>query len=61
VKEGPKTVTKAPVTIEGEWIEDKKGIIARRATRLTFTPNEVVGGWQPDDDYESSQIQEETD
>lgn len=53
VKEGPKSVTKAPVSIEPEWVEEPKGIIARRATRLTYTPSEVVGGWQPDDDYEN--------
>ncbi len=55
VKEGPKTVTKAPVTIEGEWIEDRQGIIARRATRLTFTPNEVVGGYQPEEEYDAGE------
>ncbi len=55
VKEGPKTVTKAPVSIEAEVIEDKRGIIARRATRLTFTPNEVVGGYQPEEDYDAGE------
>lgn len=55
VRDGAKSVTKAAVTIEPELIEEKKAIIARRATRLTFTPNEVVGGFQPDDDYDESQ------
>ena len=61
VKEGPKTVTKAPVTIEGEWTEDRAGIIARRATRLTYTPNEVVGGYQPDEDGDEPEIEGDTD
>lgn len=56
VREGPKSVTKAPVNIEAEWVEEKNAIIARRATRLTFTPSEVVGGWQPDDDFESAEV-----
>lgn len=30
--------------------EESEGYIARRATALTFTPSEVIGGWQPDDD-----------
>src|SRR6478609_1057306 len=55
VKEGPKTVTKAPVAIEAELIEDRQGIIARRATRLTYTPNEVVGGYSPDEDYDAGE------
>lgn len=62
VRDGAKSVTKAAVTIEPEWVEENKAIIARRATRLTFTPNEVVGGFEPDDDYEDEpQVQEETD
>jgi len=61
VKEGPKTVTKGPVTIEGEWIEDRAGIIARRATRLTYTPNEVVGGYQPDEDGDEPEIEGDND
>ena len=62
VRDGAKSVTKSPVAIEPEMIEDRKGIIARRATRLTFTPNEVVGGWQPDDDFEDAAVAgEETD
>jgi hypothetical protein len=60
VKDSPKSVTKSPVSIEGEIVEDKKGIIARRATRLTFIPAEVVGGWVPeDDDFETAQVGEE--
>ena len=61
VRDGAKSVTKSPVSIEPELIEEKKGIIARRATRLTFTPNEVVGGWQPDDDFEEAAVAREGD
>lgn len=50
VKDGRSSVTKAPVRREGELIEDKNQIIARRATPLTFTPQEVVGGFTPEDD-----------
>ncbi len=46
-----KTSTKGPVAQEGELVEDKQGIIARRATALTFTPNEVVGGFRPTAGY----------
>lgn len=53
VKDGNKTKTKAPVTREREVIEVKNAYIARRATALTFNPNEVVGGYEPDDDFES--------
>lgn len=54
VKTGPKTNSKTPVSVYGEIIEERQGVIARRATRLTFTPSEVVGGWQPDDDFEDA-------
>lgn len=42
-----KTSTKGPVSLEGELIEHDSAIIARRATALTFAPNEVVGGFRP--------------
>ena len=54
VKSGNNFATKAPVSFQGEIIEERNGIIARRATRLTFTPSEVVGGWQPDEEEETS-------
>ena len=47
-----KTQEKGPVGMEGEIVEEASGIIARRATARTYTPNEVVGGYQPDDDFE---------
>ncbi len=54
VKTGAKTQEKSPVTREQEVIEEKNAIIARRATHMTFTPQEVVGGYQPDDDFEDA-------
>ena len=56
VKDGPGTKSKAPVKRERELIEKDDGIIARRATALTFVPQEVVGGWQPDDDFEEGRM-----
>lgn len=56
VRDGRNTKTKAPVSRRSEVIEEKNAIIARRATPLTFTPQEVVGGWQPDDDFEEQPI-----
>lgn len=50
VKEGPKTWTKSPVSRSRELETHKNQIIARRATHMTFTPKEVVGGWDGDDD-----------
>ena len=38
---------KAPVANEGEEIIVDNAVIARRATALTFMPNEVVGGFKP--------------
>ena len=55
VKEGNKSASKSPVSVMGDIIEDSRGIIARRATRLTYTPNEVVGGWVPDEDDDNAQ------
>jgi hypothetical protein len=49
-KDSPNSQVKSPVVAEREAIEVKDGIIARRGTALTYTPSEVVGGWQPDDD-----------
>ena len=47
-----KTQTSGPVGLEGELVEVKNAIIARRATALTFTPSEVIGGYVPDDYFE---------
>lgn len=44
---------KAPVMNEGYYIEHDKAIIAQRATDLTFQPQEVVGGWRPDEEWEN--------
>lgn len=49
VKKG-KTSERAPVREEGEYIEEKNAIIARRSTHMTFTPKEVVGGFELEDD-----------
>lgn len=55
VKDGNKSFTKGPIFRERESIDLKNQIIARRATPLTFTPQEVIGGFQPDDDFEDAQ------
>lgn len=52
IKDGNKSFTKGPIYRERETITLQNQIIARRATPLTFTPQEVVGGFQPDDDFE---------
>lgn len=51
VKTGSRTQEKTPVFREKEMIEVKGALVARRATPLTFTPSEVVGGFQPEDDF----------
>lgn len=51
---GKRSYTKGPIFREREVTDLKNQIIARRATPLTFTPNEVVGGYQPEDDFEDS-------
>lgn len=51
------SVDNGPVRMEGEFQYLDKAYIARRATALTFTPNEVVGGFQPDDDFEPAQME----
>ncbi len=50
VSDGRSSKVKAPVNRQYEVVEKKDGYIARRATALTFTPSEVVGGFQPDDE-----------
>ncbi len=50
VKTGNKTRDKSPVSRTQELITEKNAIIARRATHMTFTPNEVVGGFVVDED-----------
>ena len=47
-----KSQTKSPIFQRGEIIEVPDGIIARRATALTYTPNEVVGGFRIGEDGE---------
>ena len=65
VKDGKKTQTKAPVGREYDVVELKSAIIARRWTRYEegfealFKSEEVVGGFQPNDDFESPAVQEE--
>lgn len=54
IKQG-KSQTKGPVQSEGEMIERNDGIIARRATQFTFTPNEVVGGFEPEEEFEQAE------
>lgn len=57
VKDGKNTQTKAPVAIEGEWVEERKAIVARRATHLTFTPKEVIGGFDTGEEESQEQMQ----
>ena len=53
IKKGGKgTQEKTPVYREQEVVNKPDGIIARRATQLTFAPNEVVGGFSADDDFD---------
>ncbi len=61
VREGPNTQSKGPVTRENELVDGdgEPQIIARRATALTFTPQEVVGGYQPEDDFEDNNAGEQ--
>lgn len=56
VKDGRSSTVKAPVNREYGVVEKSDGYIARRATALTFTPSEVVGGWQPDQEFEDAQV-----
>ena len=44
---------------EAEILEDQ--IIARRATHMTYTPNEVVGGFDTGEDEESGQVRDTDD
>jgi hypothetical protein len=61
-KDGKKTFSKGPVGRGHELVEHKSAIIARRATALTFTPQEVVGGWQPEDpEFESTPAMQEAE
>ncbi len=47
--DGNKSKSKAPVAQQAEFQRLKSQVIARRATQLTFTPNEVVGGFDVED------------
>lgn len=49
VPDGNKSRSKAPIAQTAEVLRLKNQVIARRATQLTFTPNEVVGGFDVDD------------
>ncbi len=59
-QEGAKSFSTGPVSREGEVWENKSAIIAWRETHpgpngeepITFTPQEVVGGYQPDQELE---------
>jgi hypothetical protein len=53
VKTGNKTQDKSPVAREHELVTEKNAIVARRSTHMTFTPQEVVGGFQVEDDVTS--------
>jgi hypothetical protein len=50
VRDGKKSRTKSPVARAYEEVTSDEGIIARRSTHLTFTPREVVGGFDTDDE-----------
>jgi hypothetical protein len=50
---------KGAVMEEKEFIFKDNQIIARRATHMTFTPNEVVGGFDASDDSDDHIAQEE--
>ncbi len=56
VQDGKASQTKAPVTRENEMIDfdGVPQIIAGRATALTFMPQEVVGGFTPDDYFQTN-------
>lgn len=58
-KDGRSSTVKAPVNRLAELVEVDNAYIARRATALTFIPQEVVGGFQPDDDFEEAHVQSE--
>lgn len=61
VKQGVNSQSKGPVNFEGEIVEVKNAIIARRATALTYSPNEVVGGYQPDEqEYEKAATEDQS-
>lgn len=49
-RSGPKSEIKGPIAEESELIEQSDGIVARRPTVLTFTPKEVVGGFDTGED-----------
>lgn len=54
VNDGPKTFTKSPVAIVKEMDRFKNQIIARRATCMTFTPEEVEGDFEDEDGMAST-------
>lgn len=66
---GPSSKVKAFVTREREMLQNERAIIARRGTHqgpngespITFTPQEVIGGWTPDDEYEPQTLEAETE
>lgn len=53
---GKGSESKGPVTRTQEVTDHKNAIIARRATPLTFTPNEVIGGYQPEEEFEQTPV-----
>ena len=56
-KTGGKSQERNPISVQREYADLKDQIIARRATALTFIPAEVIGGFQPDEDLEASNVQ----
>lgn len=59
VKDSASSEVKAPVIRSGDVQVFDNAYVAKRATALTFTPSEVIGGFQPDDDYEPAHAGEE--
>ena len=62
VKDGPKTKSRNPIGTKYDVVELKSAIIARRWTRYEegfealFKPEEVVGGFQPNDDFDEPAV-----
>ena len=58
-KVGADSEVKGPVMGEAVVEDFPNAVIAKRATQGTFTPNEVTGGFQPDDDFEDAALSTE--
>lgn len=52
-RKGPKTWEKGPITTRA-YLETTEGIIARRATCMTYAPQEVIGGFDMGDEEQDT-------